>query len=76
MWPPFKHVNVLKIERIQNHSLWEKYAFHTQKIKKKNNGVINEKELFHGTSGTPPEKIYADEEEGFDMRFSLQGMWS
>ena len=44
-------------------------------MKEKNNGTINEKELFHGTRGTSPEKIYADEEEGFDMRFSRSGMW-
>ena len=68
-------VDVVKIERIQNHHLWEKYSFHARRMKEKNNGIINEKELFHGTSGTLPEKIYADEEEGFDMRFSRSGMW-
>ena len=31
-------------------------------------------ELFHGTSDTFPDLIY-DSEEGFDMRFSLCGMW-
>ena len=68
-------VEVMKIERIQNRHLWEKYIFHARRMKQKNNGNINEKELFHGTSGTLPEKIYADEEEGFDMRFSRSGMW-
>ena len=68
-------VDVMKIERIQNRRLWDKYSFHAQRMKEKNNGTINEKELFHGTSGTLPEKIYADEEEGFDMRFSRSGMW-
>ena len=68
-------VEVMKIERIQNRHLWEKYSFHARRMKQKNNGNISEKELFHGTSGTLPEKIYADEEEGFDMRFSRSGMW-
>ena len=68
-------VDVMKIERIQNRYLWEKYIFHARRMKEKNNGNINEKELFHGTSGTVPEKIYVDEEEGFDMRFSRSGMW-
>lgn len=68
-------VDVMKIERIQNRYLWEKYIFHARRMTEKNKGVINEKELFHGTSGTLPEKIYADEEEGFDMRFSRSGMW-
>lgn len=30
--------------------------------------------MYHGTSGTPPNLVYAGE-EGFDMRFSNQGMW-
>ena len=30
--------------------------------------------LFHGTSSTVPEVIYSSE-EGFDMRFSNEGMW-
>jgi len=30
--------------------------------------------LYHGSSSTPPEWIYKSE-EGFDMRFSAQGMW-
>ena len=68
-------VDVIKIERIQNRHLWDKYSFHARRMKEKNNGIINEKELFHGTRGTSPEKIYADEEEGFDMRFSRSGMW-
>jgi len=68
-------VNVLKIERVQNRWLWEKYFLNCKRMKDKNKGVINEKELFHGTSGTSPDKVYADEEEGFDMRFSRQGMW-
>ena len=68
-------VDVMKIERIQNRHLWDKYSFHARRMKEKNNGTINEKELFYGTSGTLPEKIYADEEEGFDMRFSCSGMW-
>ena len=35
----------------------------------KNNGVINEKLLFHGTSETNPELIFKGE-VGFDVRFS------
>lgn len=69
------NVDVMKIERIQNRYLWEKYVFHARRMKEKNKGYINEKELFHGTRDTLPEKIYADEEEGFDMRFSRSGMW-
>jgi hypothetical protein len=41
---------------------------------RKNNGVVNEMELFHGTRAADPSLIYK-EEEGFDMRFSAQGVW-
>ena len=41
---------------------------------RKNNGAVNEKDLFHGTRSADPSLIYKGE-EGFDMRFSAQGMW-
>ena len=65
---------IVKIERIQNRWLWEKYYQHGDRMKRKNNDVINEKFLFHGTRKNPPSNIYKDE-EGFDMRFSRAGMW-
>ncbi|XP_065897421.1 uncharacterized protein [Dysidea avara] len=65
---------IIKIERVQNKWLWEKYGQHSKRMKKKNGGVINEKMLFHGTRNNPPSSIYQDE-EGFDMRFSNAGMW-
>ena len=66
--------SIVKIERIQNKWLWEKYYQHCDRMKRKNEGVINEKLLFHGTRNTPPSSIYKDE-EGFDMRFGRAGMW-
>ena len=65
---------IVKIERVQNEWLWEKYFQHSVRMKKKNEGIINEKMLFHGTRNTPPSSIYQDE-EGFDMRFCNAGMW-
>jgi len=65
---------IIKIERVQNKWLWEKYNRHSERMTKTNNGVINEKLLFHGTRATPPSYIY-NNEEGFDMRFSNAGMW-
>ena len=65
---------IVKIERIQNKWLWEKYSQHSERMKRKNEGVVNEKLLFHGTRNTPPSCIYQDE-EGFDMRFSNAGLW-
>ena len=65
---------IVKIERIQNKWLWEKYYQHRDRMKRKNDGKINEKLLFHGTRNTLPSSIYNDE-EGFDMRFGRAGMW-
>ena len=65
---------ILKLERIQNQWLWEKYTFSKQRMTEKNKGDVNEKELFHGTRGTPPEKVFKSE-HGFDFRFSSHGMW-
>ena len=69
---PQKHI--IKIERIQNRWLWEIYYQHKDRIKRKNDGVINEKLLFHGTRNTLPSSIYKDD-EGFDMKFSRIGLW-
>ena len=66
---------IVKIERIQNKWLWEKYSHHSERMKKRNRGISNEKMLFHGTRGTPPSKIFKDKVAGFDMRFSNAGMW-
>ena len=65
---------IVKIERIQNIWLWEKYYQHRDRMKRKNDGKINEKLLFHGTRDTSPSSIYKDE-VGFDMRFCNAGMW-
>ena len=65
---------ILKLERIQNQWLWEKHTFSKQRMTVKNQGDVNEKELFHGTKSTPPEKIFKSE-HGFDFRFASTGMW-
>ena len=65
---------IVKIERVQSKWLWEKYSQHSERMNRKNDGDINEKMLFHGTSDTPPSSIYQDE-EGFDMRYSNAGLW-
>ena len=65
---------ILSIERIQNKLLWRKYAQEKGILHEKTKGVVNEKNLFHGTRNNPPKEIYGSE-EGFDMRFSASGMW-
>ncbi len=69
------NAQVLEIIRIQNLWIWEMYSFSKQRMLKKNNGIVNERWLFHGTSGTPPDKIY-NSEKGFDPRLaSDQCLW-
>ena len=65
---------LLSVQRIQNKWLWQRYCFSKQRMSDKNKGVVNEKELFHGTRSTPPEKIYKSE-KGFDFRYSDDGLW-
>ena len=67
-------VTVTKVIRIQNKWLWEAYKFNKSRIFKRNHGIINEKVLFHGSSGNDPLEI-ACGEDGFDIRRSRGGSW-
>mgnify|MGYP002803821129 FL=1 len=68
---------VIGIERIQNKKLFIRYAFQKALLLDKNSGNeqnLNEQLLFHGTSKTPPSKIWQSE-DGFDLRYCRWGMW-
>ncbi len=65
---------IVDIQRVQNKWIWQRYAIAKHRIGGKNNGRINELELFHG-SRTAPAKSICKSEEGFDMRFSREGLW-
>ena len=69
---PTAHIK--KVERIQNVWLWEKYCFSKERMHGQNKGIVNEKQLFHGTRSTAPEKIFKSR-QGFDFRFCSRGMW-
>lgn len=60
---------VMKLERIQNQWLWERYAFSMERLSEKNHCVVHEEWLFHGTGSTSPEDIFLSE-YGFDFRLS------
>ncbi|NXJ89905.1 PAR12 polymerase, partial [Corythaixoides concolor] len=61
-----KNYNILKIERIQNPSLWKVFQWQKEKMKKKNGGKeVNERLLFHGTSTCFMEAICS---HNFDWR--------
>ena len=65
---------ITSVQRIQNTWLWERYVQHRKRLHLKNSGMVNEMELFHGTRNNDPKLIY-EGEDGFDMRYSAQGMW-
>ena len=65
---------VVKIYRIQNKILWNKYCDCSRRMERYNDGILKEEVLFHGTRGNKPELIYKGD-AGFDMRFSANGMW-
>ncbi|NWZ36366.1 PAR12 polymerase, partial [Brachypodius atriceps] len=45
-----KNYNILKIQRIQNPSLWKVFQWQKEKMKRENGGKeVQEKQLFHGT---------------------------
>ena len=67
-------VTVVKLERIQNKWLWERYSFAKKRMSKTNREHVNEMHLFHGTRDTPPEKVFRSE-KGVDFRFSREGLW-
>ena len=68
------NATIIKLERIQNKWLWERYSFAKKRMSKKNKDQVNEKHLFHGTRDTPPEKVYRSE-KGVDFRFSREGLF-
>ncbi|XP_053389167.1 protein mono-ADP-ribosyltransferase PARP14-like [Mercenaria mercenaria] len=62
-----KDWTVVKIERIQNKSLWEQYQSKKKQLEDQNPpGTINERELWHGTSADPVDSINA---HGFNRSF-------
>lgn len=63
-----------EIQRIQNKKLWRVFQNEVDDVRQKNGQEPQIAEMYHGTSGTNPELIYKSE-EGFDMRYSNQGMW-
>ena len=65
---------VLQIIRIQNTWIWRNYVFEKRRMSERNNGKINELDLFHGTRKSLPQQIYASQ-IGFDVRCSNNGLW-
>ena len=65
---------VLQIQRVQNKWIWDSYSHTKRRMHEKNYGRVNEKKLFHGSRHTVAKTI-CESEEGFDMRYSREGLW-
>ena len=65
---------ILRVQRVQNKVVWQQYFHCSMMMAQVEHPVLGEQLLFHGTKCNNPELIY-EGTEGFDMRFSAQGMW-
>lgn len=59
---------MVKVERVQNRPLWDKYYLEKKQISK-TNGEVNEKLLFHGSRSAVPRNIVLSS-KGIDFRCS------
>ncbi|KAM4626890.1 protein mono-ADP-ribosyltransferase PARP14-like [Discoglossus pictus] len=60
-------MKIIKIEKIQNHTLWINYKIKKQSMDDKNGNINNEKRLFHGTN---PLIIKNVNKNGFNRSYS------
>ena len=65
---------IISVKRVQNKWLGGRYNQQKDWMHKKNDGAVNEKELWHGSKKSSAENIYSSE-EGFDMHYSSEGLW-
>ena len=68
-------VKVVKVERVQDIDLWERYRVQRDQCAGDNGGDANERWLFHGTQGTLPKSVWHDGDGGTDLRFCSSGYY-
>jgi len=64
----FKAYNILKVERVINKKLWDRYAFQRREVADSNNNNPDERMLFHGSPF-----VNAIVQKGFDERHAYIG---
>ncbi|KAI0235048.1 Poly [ADP-ribose] polymerase tankyrase-2 [Lamellibrachia satsuma] len=64
----FDRYNIVKIERVRNKKLWERYIHRRKEVAEENHGSENEHRLFHGSAF-----INAIVHKGFDERHAYIG---
>jgi hypothetical protein len=65
--------NILKVYIIMNNYLWQSFKIGIQQLKDRGTNE-NCKFLWHGTRHTNLKQLY-EGEEGFDIKYSNDGMW-
>ena len=68
------NIQIVKIERVQNPTIWRKYVSEKGFVKDMIGKEPMELTLFHGTRTLDPSEVYQGE-IGFDMAHSSDGMW-
>ena len=64
----FSRYNVLKIQKVRNRRLWERYVHRRREVADENGGQSNERLLFHGSPF-----VHAIVQKGFDERHAYIG---
>ncbi|XP_076257576.1 tankyrase isoform X2 [Rhynchophorus ferrugineus] len=64
----FARYNIVRIQKVQNRKLWERYSHRRQEVAEENNNQANERMLFHGSPF-----INAIVQKGFDERHAYIG---
>lgn len=64
----FSRYNIVRIQKVQNRKLWERYTHRRQEVSEENTNQANERMLFHGSPF-----INAIVQKGFDERHSYMG---
>ena len=75
IYPKVSAAKIIRVERIQNSKLWSTFCQEDDFIREKLGKDSNIRRLFHGTGTTSPDLIYSKSEEGFDHRYSKEGLW-
>ncbi|XP_025835265.1 tankyrase [Agrilus planipennis] len=64
----FSRYNIIRIQKVQNRKLWERYTHRRQEVAEENGNQSNERMLFHGSAF-----INAIVQKGFDERHAYIG---
>lgn len=70
--------HITKLSRVQNEGIWSYYVFRKNQLANKHSVEIDdlcEEDVWHGTSSLNPDVIYKDQQDGFMINYSQQGLY-